>query len=85
MLEEVGFSRDQAETSIRILVEIMEDKLASKQDIKELEHRITVRMGVMLAASIAVLTTIQGVIAFLGSASVLRSTTSVSPITSPKR
>lgn len=36
MLEEVGFSREQAETSIRILVEIMEDKLATKQDIREL-------------------------------------------------
>lgn len=37
MLEEVGFSREQAETSIKILVEIMEDKLASKQDIKDLQ------------------------------------------------
>jgi hypothetical protein len=37
ILEEVGFSRDQAETSIKILVEIMEDKLATKQDLQE--HR----------------------------------------------
>jgi hypothetical protein len=36
MLEEVGFSRQQAETSVKILVEIMEDKLASKQDLKDL-------------------------------------------------
>lgn len=110
MLEEVGFSRSQAETSIKILVEIMEDKLASKQDLKDLdlamkqdfkdldlalkqefkdfklemkssetamkqdfqdlkveiknsmsllESRMTVRMGTMLAASIAILTAIQ--------------------------
>ena len=70
MLEEVGFSRDQAETSIKILVEIMEDKLASKQDLKELDiklnHQIaelkgdlTIRMGTMLAASIAIITAIQ--------------------------
>ena len=70
MLEEVGFSREQAETSIKILVEIMEDKLASKEDFKELkaeiEHRfsqleskITIKMGTMLAASIAILTAIQ--------------------------
>jgi hypothetical protein len=58
MLEEAGFSRIQAETSIKILVEIMEDKLASKQDIKELESRLTLRMGTMLAASIALLTAI---------------------------
>jgi hypothetical protein len=36
----------------------MEDKLASKQDIKELESRLTLRMGTMLAASIALLTAI---------------------------
>ena len=106
MLEEVGFSRDQAETSIKILVEIMEDKLASKHDLQEhrvafkqdlqelrvdlqelrvtskhdlqelrtevqhsfsqmdakfaiLESKLTVKMGTMLAASIAILTAIQ--------------------------
>ncbi len=70
MLEEVGFSRDQAETSIKILVEIMEDNLASKQDLQELkkdlqysisqlESKVTLRMGAMLAASVAILTAIQ--------------------------
>ncbi len=88
ILEEVGFSRDQAETSVKILVEIMDEKLASKQDLQELDSRIshrfsqieskldysvaqldtklalvesklTVRMGTMLAASIAILTAIQ--------------------------
>lgn len=81
MLEEVGFSKDQAETSINILVEIMEDKLATKQDLQELrndirntlgrleakiehavaqvESKLTIRMGTMLAASIAILTAIQ--------------------------
>ena len=110
MLEDVGFSRDQAETSIIILVETMEDKLASKQDLKDLavalkhdakdfevglkqdmknlevslkqdmkgletglkremkeldikiqqsESRLTIRMGTMLAASIAIITALQ--------------------------
>lgn len=69
MLEEVGFSRDQSETSIKILVEIMEDKLATKQDFQEFkkdivfaiaqsESKLTIRMGTMLAASIAILTAI---------------------------
>ena len=58
MLEAAGFSRSQSEASIKILVEIMEDKLASKHDIKELESRLTLRMGTMLAASIAILTAI---------------------------
>jgi hypothetical protein len=114
MLEAVGFSRNQAETSIRILVETMEDRLATKEDLKDLEvrllhsfsdhktetqhsfldhktemqhsfsefraemnhsfsefraemqhsiiqveSRLTIRMGAMLAASIAILTAIQ--------------------------
>lgn len=74
ILEEVGFSREQAETSVGILVEIVEDKLATKQDllvfkqellqsfslaIAQSEARMTVRMGTMLAASIAILTAIQ--------------------------
>lgn len=69
MLEEVGFSREQAETSIKILVEIMEDKLASKQDlldlrqfISQVESKLTIRMGTMLAASIAILAAIQKLI-----------------------
>ncbi|MGZ3707428.1 MAG: hypothetical protein ACXWPM_01070 [Bdellovibrionota bacterium] len=92
MLEEVGFSRAQAETSIYILAETMDENLASKQDLtdlrqalkqdvkdvetrlensissfrsevnhslSQLESKLTIRMGTMLAASIAVLTAIQ--------------------------
>ncbi len=33
ILEGVGFTKDQAETSITILVEIMEDKLATIQKL----------------------------------------------------
>ncbi len=45
MLEEVGFSRVQAETSIKILAETMEDKLATKQDLKDLGTRMTLADG----------------------------------------
>lgn len=72
MLEAVGFSREQAETSIKILVEIMEDKLATRQDIAKLEsaiasmatktdllqlkHDLTIKMGAMLSAAVALVT-----------------------------
>lgn len=80
ILEEVGFSREQAETSVKILVEIMEDRLASKQDIKDLardiqqvedklghsisqaKSELTVRMGAMIAASVALLTALNKLI-----------------------
>ena len=69
IIEEAGFSQGQAETSMKVLVEIMEDKLTTKQDLKdlelvtkhelkELEYRLTIRMGTMLAASIAILTAV---------------------------
>ncbi len=44
MLEDVGFSRDQSETSIKILVEVMDDKLATKQDLKD--HRIATQQDI---------------------------------------
>lgn len=47
MLEEVGFSRDQAETSIKILVDIMEDRLASKEDLKELKDDVHHRFSML--------------------------------------
>ena len=63
ILEEAGFSRKEAEATVKILVDVMEDKLATKQDLQnamtQLEARLTMRMGAMLAASIAVLTAIQ--------------------------
>lgn len=89
ILEEVGFSREQAETSIKILVDIMEDRLATKDDLQrfltkeeflefriatkhefheirqlitQVESKLTIRMGTMLAASIAVLTALQKLI-----------------------
>ena len=59
ILEGVGFSRKQAEATTEILVEIMEDKLASKEDLRNLEFRLTIRLGTMIGAAIAILTAIQ--------------------------
>jgi hypothetical protein len=66
MMEEAGFSRDQAETSIKILVEIMEDKLATKHDIADIKQEIrhakselTIKLGAMLTAAVALVAAIQ--------------------------
>jgi hypothetical protein len=40
ILEEVGFSRGQSEATIHILVDVMEDKLATKQDIEGLHQKM---------------------------------------------
>lgn len=54
-LQELGFSREQAEGFAEIQQEIMESNLASKRDLKELEYRLTIRLGAMLAAGIGLL------------------------------
>jgi hypothetical protein len=65
MLEEVGFSRDQSETTVRILTEVMEDKLASKEDIRLLRQELVllrseliIKMGATLAAATGLIVTL---------------------------
>ena len=71
-LQELGFTREQAEGFAQIQREIIDDKLATKHDLrgleqaisqdikdvraelKELEYRLTIRLGGMMAASIAI-------------------------------
>ena len=58
-LKSAGFSEQQARVQADALREIIEDKLATKQDLRELELRLkydlTIRFGSMLAAAVAVL------------------------------
>ncbi len=66
-LEAAGFTAEQAEVQAKALARIVDERLATKQDIallqrdiKELEerltYRLTLRMGTMLAASVAAIT-----------------------------
>ena len=58
-LEDAGFTRQQAEAQANILSEIIDEKIATKQDLRELELRLkydlTLRMGTMFAVGIAFL------------------------------
>ena len=40
VLESVGIPREQAEAHIQLVTEIMEGDLATKQDLKNLEHKL---------------------------------------------
>ncbi len=64
-LRSVGFTEDQAEVQAEALVQIIDERLATKQDIlslrrdmKEMElrlkHDLTLRLGAMLAATVAI-------------------------------
>ena len=60
-LKAAGFTEQQAEVQAQAFAEIIEERLATKQDIellrrdmKELEMHLTLRLGGMMAASIAI-------------------------------
>jgi hypothetical protein len=68
-LESVGVGRQQAETTVGILAEVMDKKFATKQDLKELENkmdyrfellenRLTIKMGAMIMGSFAFFTAV---------------------------
>ena len=59
-LEQAGFTRQQAEVQANTMTEIVDEKIATKQDLRVLEYRITIRLGGMLAAAVAVLAAATG-------------------------
>lgn len=54
-LESAGFTRQQAEAQANIMTEIVDEKMTTKSDLRELEYRLTIRFGTMMAAAVAVL------------------------------
>ncbi|MDR2695270.1 MAG: CCDC90 family protein [Deltaproteobacteria bacterium] len=64
-LKAAGVPEEQAKVQANVMREVIEDKLATKADLlavktelqqqmKELEYRLTIRLGGMMAASIAI-------------------------------
>lgn len=57
-LEAVGLPREQAEAHVQIIADIIEGDVATKQDLKELEYRLIIKlsaiMGAMISLAIAV-------------------------------
>lgn len=62
-LEKAGFTREQAEALASAQAKLIEDGVATKRDLKELElrliHTLTLRMGAMIIATSAFLATIR--------------------------
>ena len=61
-LKKAGVNAEQAEAQAEaisdVMVTMIEDKLATKQNIKELESRLTMRIGTITAAGVALLSTL---------------------------
>lgn len=73
ILEEVGITREQAEAHVQIIAQIIEDDVATKQDLKiletsienkmqQLEYRLIIKLsaivGTMISIAIAVTTAV---------------------------
>lgn len=61
-LRAAGVEEKQAEVQAEALAEIIEEKLATKRDLKKLElrltHALTLRLGAMLIVGISVVATV---------------------------
>ena len=61
-LQSVGFTEEQAEVQANALKTLVENDLATKQDLRELElrlkHDLTLRLGTMLVVGIGVIATL---------------------------
>ncbi len=53
-LKAVGFTEEQAEVQTEIVSALIDEKLATRQDLKELEMRMVIRLGAIQAAGIAI-------------------------------
>lgn len=57
-LKAVGFSEEQAEVQAEALSALIEEQLATKRDLKELEerltYRLTLRLGSMMVAAVGI-------------------------------
>ncbi len=61
-LKAAGFTEEQAEVQAEALAEVIDEQLATKRDIRDLEmrlkHDLTIRLGGMLVAGIAIVATL---------------------------
>ncbi len=52
-LEAAGFPSQQAQAAAAALAEVLSDRVVTKADLRDLEQRLTIKLGGMMAVSIA--------------------------------
>lgn len=57
-LKAAGFSEQQAEALAEAQAELIDERLVTKQDLRELEYRLTIRLGAMLVVAISIVATL---------------------------
>jgi len=49
-LRQHGYTKEQAEGQVELLKHVVDSNLATKTDLKELEYRMTIKLGAIVAA-----------------------------------
>ena len=57
-LKKAGFTEQQAEVQAEAMAELVNEQLATKRDLKELEMSLVLRLGSIMVAGIAVIATL---------------------------
>ena len=57
-LTDAGMPEAQAEVLVRRQARLIDEQLATKRDLKELELRLTVRLGAMMVVAVGVVATL---------------------------
>jgi len=57
-LKASGFTEEQAEVQAEAMAELVNEQLATKRDLKELEMSLVLRLGGIMVAGIAVIATL---------------------------
>ena len=65
-LKAAGVPEEQAKAQIEVIRDVVDNKLATKQDLRELEYRLeyrlTIRFGSMIAAAVAILAALMAIL-----------------------
>jgi addiction module RelB/DinJ family antitoxin len=64
-LKQAGFTEEQAEVQAEALKELIDDQLITKQDIKILEYKLTIKLGGIIVTCTVVLGSFLALIKFL--------------------
>jgi hypothetical protein len=51
-LRQAGFTEQQADVQAEALAAVVTETLATKQDLRELEYRLTLRLGTMMTVAV---------------------------------
>ncbi len=57
-LMEAGFTKQQAEVQAEAIAELINENLATKRDLIEMENRLIIKLGTMLVIAMGVIATL---------------------------